>query len=192
MGMYLTPFTTLSSAVARGFVQGVSQGVACLSYVCSRFSKFMKLVNGYRDHGHPLYRSLYYASRLVYKRRMLDQYAASSSLKEKNYLFTKVVVGGTMQLVLTRVKQGPKPILEYAYFDGVRKDHFFNLISGPNRDFGGNTEVLFLFAKEIRYKYLSQPEICIRSEIGEIDRTHQIHQVNELEKKILSMTLSYD
>ena len=186
MWIYLTPIITSFTSTISSLTHGIYSHI---SYLRTRFNKFMKLVNGYRDHGHPLHRSIYYASRLVYKRRQLDHYASSSSLREKNYLFTKVVVGGTMQLVLTKLRTGPKPMLEYAYFDGVRKDHFFNLISGPNRDFSGNTDVLFLFGKEIRYKYLSQPEICIRSEIGENDRTHQIH---ELEKKILSMTLSYD
>jgi hypothetical protein len=190
MWIYLTSiFSSLTRGLShlKSTVSNVKSTVSTrISHLRARYNKFMKLVNGYRDHGHPLYRAVYYSARLVYRRNQLDHYAATSSVKEKNYLFTKVVVGGAVHLILTRVKTGPKPILEYAYFDGVRKDHFFNLISGPNRDFGGNTEVLFLFAKEIRYKYLTQPEICIRSE--NVDTTHS----DELEKKILSMTLSYE
>ena len=158
----------------------------CLGNLRTRFNKFMKLVNGYRDHGNSLYKSVYYSFRLLYKRAQLEHYTEISSIREKNYLFTKVVIGGSVQLVLTKIKSGPKPMLEYAYFDGVRKDNFFNLVSGPNRDFCGNSEVLFIFAKEIRYKYLNHPEICIRSELVSTDHSY------ELEKKIFSMTQSYD
>jgi hypothetical protein len=106
-------------------------------------------------------------------------------VKEKNTLFLKTVVGGTVQLIPYRIKSGPKPVLDYAYFDGVRKDQLFILLSGPNRDFNGLMDVLFLFAQEIRYKYMTQPEIEIRTESGRV-------QSIELEKKILSIALPYD
>jgi hypothetical protein len=148
-------------------------------------NKFQKLVNGYHDHGHSWWKSLFYALRMVYKRRQLDHYSTISSVRAKNFLFLKTIVGGTVQLIPFRVKSGPKPVLEYAYFDGVRKDHFFNLLSGPNRDFNGFMDVLFLFAQEIRYKYVNQPEITTRTAISK-------HHSDELEKKILSITQPYE
>lgn len=156
-----------------------------VNYVKTKLQKFQKLVNGYRDNGHSWWKSLYYALRLVYKRRQLDHYSDISMVKEKNTLFLKTVVGGTVQLIPYRIKSGPKPVLDYAYFDGVRKDQLFILLSGPNRDFNGLMDVLFLFAQEIRYKYMTQPEIEIRTESGRV-------QSIELEKKILSIALPYD
>jgi hypothetical protein len=129
--------------------------------------------------------SIFYSLRLIYKRHLLESYSNNSTVREKNFLFVKTVVGGAVQLIPFRIRNGPKPILEYAYFDGVRKDELFKLLSGPNRDFNGLLDSLFLFGKEIRYKYINQPEMMMRSEIG-----HHISE--ELEKKILSMGLSYD
>lgn len=156
-----------------------------VEYLKTKLTKFRKLVSGYRDHGHSFTMSVYYALRLVYKRRELEKYSEISMVKEKNILFIKTVVGGTVQLIPYRIKSGPKPVLEYAYFDGVRKDHLFRLLSGPNRDFNGVMDVVFLFAKEIRYKYVNQPEISTRSGSERVDS-------EELEKKILSITQPYD
>lgn len=154
------------------------------NYVKTKLGKFRRLVNGYRDQGYSLWKSLYYSFRLLYKRQQLETYSASSTVREKNTLFIKTIVGGTVEIIPYRVKSGPKPVLEYAYFDEVRKDHLFNLVSGPNRDFNGINDVLFMFGEEIRYKYVNQPEIFMRSSIG---RTHS----EELEKKILSITQPY-
>lgn len=156
-----------------------------ISYIKSRLNKFYKLVSGYQDHGHPLWKSVCYALRLVYKRRQLENYSKISMVKDKNTLFLKIIVGGTVQLIPYRVKTGPKPVLEYAYFDGIRKDYLFTLLSGPNRDFNGMMDVLFLFAQEIRYKYVNQHEISTRSGSGRVYST-------DLEKKILSIAQPYD
>ena len=154
------------------------------SYIYSTFLKFKKLVSNYQDQGHGVVKSIFYSLRLVYKRNLLESYSSISTVREKNFLFVKTVTGGTVQLIPFRVRSGPKPVLEYAYFDRVRKDELFNLLSGPNRDFNGLIEALFLFGKEIRYKYLNQSETTIRSEIGN-------HDSHELEKKILSIGQPY-
>jgi hypothetical protein len=97
----------------------------------------------------------------------------------------KTVIGGSVELIPYKLRSGPKSVLEYAYIDDVRKDKLFQLLSGPNRDFSGNTEVLFMFGTMIRYKYMNQPEITIRSDRGMIT-------AQDLEKKILSMCQPYD
>ncbi len=153
------------------------------SYLQKKLSKFRKLVNGYREQGHSLPSSLFYASRLVYRRNQLEHYSQISSVKEGGYIFVKVVIGGTPQLISYRIKSGPKPVLDYAYFDGERKDKLFLLLAGPNRE--PNPNVLFLFGKEVRYKFLNQPEVTMKSESTHPSTTH-------LEKKILSMCSSYD
>ena len=152
--------------------------------VFSYFTKFKKLVDNYQDQGYCLLSSIFYSCRLVYKRYLLEAYSASSTVREKNFLFVKVVIGGSVQLIPFRLRSGPKPVLEYAYFDGVRKDDLFKLVSGPNRDFNGMIDSLFLFGKEIRYKFMNQSEISMKSD-------HGYHPSEELEKKILSISLPY-
>jgi hypothetical protein len=106
-------------------------------------------------------------------------------VREKNILFVKTVVGGSVQVIPIKIKSGPKRVLEYAYFDGERKDELFLLLSGPNRDFNQLEEVLFMFGEEIRYKFMNRSEITIRSQNGsELSK--------ELEKKIFSLCQSYD
>lgn len=156
-----------------------------LSHLSSRFHKFKKLVNGYRQQGHSFVSSVFYASRLVYRRNQLDHYSQISSVREGGVVFVKTIIGGTPQLITFRVRSGPKPVLDYAYFDGERKDNLFLLLSGPNRDFNSYPAVLFMFAKEIRYKFINQPEVTMKT-----DSTH--HSATHLEKKILSMCSSYD
>lgn len=155
------------------------------SYVAKKLSKFRKLVNGYREQGYSLPSSIFYAARLVHRRNQLDHYSQISSIREGGFVLVKIVSGGTPQLITYRIKPGPKPVLEYAYFDGERKDKLFLLLSGPNRDFNSNPNVLFLFGKEVRYKFMNQPEVTMKSE-----STH--HSTTHLEKKILSMCSSYD
>jgi hypothetical protein len=155
------------------------------SYAKTRILKFRKLFSGYREQGHSWWKSLYYSIRLVYKRKKLEDYSKSSCVREKNVIFMKTVIGGSVELIPYKLRSGPKPVLEYAYIDDVRKDKLFHLLSGPNRDFSGNSEVLFLFGSMIRYKYMNQPEITIRSDRGTV-------AAQDLEKKNLSMCLPYD
>lgn len=150
-----------------------------------KFTKFRKLVKGYRDRGHSLPASLFYASRLIYRREQLEHYSRISSVRENGMLFVKTVIGGTPQLLTFRIKNGPKPVLEYSYFDEKRNDKLFLLLAGPNRDFNGHSESLFLFGNEIRYKFMNQPEITIKSQSPHRSTTH-------LEKKIFSICQTYD
>lgn len=151
----------------------------------NRLTKFRKLVSSYREQGYGILKSIFYSCRLLYKRYLLESYAKENMVREKEFLFVKAVVGGTVEIIPFRVKSGPKPILEYAYFDGVRKDDLFKLLSGPNRDFNGLIDVLFLFAEEVRYKFMNKDEVTIKS-----DREYIPSE--ELEKKILSISLPYN
>jgi len=159
-----------------------------LSYIKTKLSKFRKLVDSYREQGHSLCSSLFYASRLVYRRRQLDHYSEISSVRHGNTLFIKTVVGGAPQILTFRLKSGPKPVLEYAYFDEKRNDKLFLVLSGPNRDFNNHPDVLFLFAHHVRYKFMNRPEISMKSEI----RNHTIDSTRNLEKKIFSICQAYD
>jgi hypothetical protein len=157
-------------------------------YVKTKFIKFRKLVNGYRDQGHSLCSSVFHAFRLVYRQRQYDHYSEISSVRHNNTVFVKVIVGGSPQIVTIRVKNGPKPVLEYAFFDNKRNDKLFLLLSGPNRDFNDSPEVLFLFGNEIRYKFMNRHEIAMKSE----NQNHTTESSRELEKKILSICHAYD
>lgn len=126
------------------------------SYAEYKLGRFRALVDSFREtYAYPT--AVYKASSIIARSSYLDWYAYVSTVRARKYSFVKFIQGGSTYVLPVRHSNGPKPVLEYAYFGDQRMDHLFHMLMGPSHEV--DHDVLLFLASRVRYKFMNEPEL---------------------------------